>query len=138
MTPLERLQRRSTVREDGCWTWNGCVGSKGYGSIALNGKSVLVHRLAYELLVGPIPDGLQIDHRCHNDDRSCSGGKCDHRICWRPDHLEAVAGKENVRRRWQGNAAPTPYVPTERDLHDRAAYAALIEEFFSHIGRATA
>lgn len=47
-----------------CWLWTGCLNSCGYGCWAVNGKSQLTHRLAYEALVGPIPEGLTIDHLC--------------------------------------------------------------------------
>lgn len=98
-TPIERLQRKSTVDPDGCWVWNGTVNNRGYGCIGVNGKVVLVHRLAHHLLVGPIPDGLQVDHLCHNDTSGCLGElACLHRRCWRPDHLEAVSGKVNRDR----------------------------------------
>lgn len=69
-----------------CWAWQNCVNSRGYGCIAVAGKSQLTHRVAYELLVGPIPDGLQIDHLCTN------------KRCCNPAHLEPVTGKVNVGR----------------------------------------
>lgn len=53
---------------------------------AWHGKDVLVHRKVYELLVGPIPDGMTIDHLCRN------------RKCCNPDHLEVVTMRENVLR----------------------------------------
>ncbi len=46
----------------------------------------MVHRVTYETFVGPIPEGLEIDHLCRN------------RLCCNPVHLEAVTRKENVRR----------------------------------------
>jgi hypothetical protein len=100
VTALERLHRRSTIDPDGCWIWNGCVNNRGYGCIANGaGKTVLVHRFAHELLVGPLTPGLQVDHICHNS-ADCPGGNgCAHRRCWRPDHLEQVTGRENCRRR---------------------------------------
>jgi len=71
---------------DFCWAWTGCLNSRGYGCVAVNGKSQLAHRRAYELLVGPIAAGLQIDHLCRN--------KC----CCNPDHLEPVDPKTNMAR----------------------------------------
>lgn len=69
-----------------CWGWQNCTNSRGYGCVAVKGKSQLAHRVAYILLVGPISDGLQIDHLCLN------------RRCCNPDHLEAVTAAVNIRR----------------------------------------
>lgn len=67
-----------------CWVWTAKIGSGGYGRFWLDGKDALAHRVAYRLLVGPIPGGLEIDHVCKN------------RRCVR--HLEAVTSRENTRR----------------------------------------
>ena len=86
---VERFEAK-IVRSDGCWTWTGHHNRKGYGAfgIKLNEKwtSEPIHRIAYELWVGPIPKGRQIDHLCRN------------RGCCRPDHLEVVTAAENSRR----------------------------------------
>lgn len=81
------------LKTDGCWLWTGPTTNGGYGKI----KAKLAHRLAYEELVGRIPDGLEIDHLCRNI------------LCVRPDHLEAVTHDENMRRATPGanNAAKT-------------------------------
>lgn len=71
---------------DFCWAWTGCLNSRGYGCWAVNGKSQLTHRVAYILLVGEIPDGLQVDHLCGN------------KRCCNPDHLEAVTDAVNKSR----------------------------------------
>lgn len=77
---------RVTVSETGCWTWTGPL-SKGYG----RHRGQLAHRVSYEMHVGPIPEGLTIDHTCHNSDQTCDGGEtCEHRRCVNPAHLEAV------------------------------------------------
>ncbi len=80
------MQAKILLTTDGCWYWTGAVTSKGYGSVAAGGKVVSTHRRAYELLVGPIPDGLQIDHLCEN------------KRCCNPAHLEAVTGLVNMSR----------------------------------------
>lgn len=78
-----------------CWTWRGVITRRGYG--AISGR--LAHRVVYELLVGTIPDGLQLDHLCHTEDRACAGGdSCLHRRCVNPDHMEPVTQAENTRR----------------------------------------
>lgn len=70
-----------------CWTWTGARNPKGYGSVA-NGRggSMLAHRKAYEHIVGPIPDGLTIDHLCLN------------KACVNPAHMEPVTRGENNSR----------------------------------------
>lgn len=84
----ENMRRKITVVGE-CWEWWGAKNSSGYGSMT-NGKggSALAHRRAYEIAVGPIPEGLQIDHLCLN------------KICVRPEHLEAVTARENLRRQY--------------------------------------
>lgn len=71
-----------------CQVWGSCVGGNGYGHIWLQGKAVPVHRVAYELWVGPLTVEDQVDHidLCRNP------------LCINPAHLEAVTGEENTRR----------------------------------------
>lgn len=71
----------------GCWEWRGKIDkSTGYGRFKMGGKSPTAHRLSYEWSVGPIPDGLVIDHLCRN------------RRCVNPAHLEPVTQQVNVLR----------------------------------------
>lgn len=72
------------TKTETCWLFDR-LASNGYGYIKADGISN-AHRLAYELLVGPIPDGLQIDHLCRV------------RNCVNPDHLEPVTAWENTMR----------------------------------------
>lgn len=74
-------------KSDGCWEWKAALTLAGYGKVQLpSGKTGAAHRLAYERVNGPIPEGLVIDHLCRN------------KKCVRPDHLEAVTVKENTVR----------------------------------------
>lgn len=74
------------VPDGECQRWTGAHIRTGYGQISIDGKRRAVHRVAYEIHNGPIPDGYEIDHRCSTRD------------CIRIDHLEAVTHLENVRR----------------------------------------
>lgn len=75
-----------TVSEQGCWLWAGKVGARGYAVVHFNGKQRLAHRVYWEFVNGPIPDGLVIDHLCSN------------RSCVNPAHMELVLRAENNRR----------------------------------------
>lgn len=69
-----------------CWIWSGKPRPDGYGKVYIKGKGFYVHRVVYEILVGKIPKGRQLDHLCRN------------RICVNPKHLEPVTNRENVLR----------------------------------------
>jgi hypothetical protein len=69
-----------------CWLWTAST-RNGYGQIARgDGRVDYAHRLSYEMAHGAIPPGLNIDHLCRQP------------LCVRPDHLEAVTQRENLRR----------------------------------------
>ena len=80
--------------ETGCWLWTRCTGHGGYAVLVIgraNGKklSQLAHRFAYQLLRGPIPDGLVLDHLCSNP------------ICLNPTRVEPVTQHVNVIRAYR-------------------------------------
>lgn len=85
-----------------CWVWPGARHSEGYGIVMIDGSTRFVHRLAYQLHVGPIQRSHQVDHVCHSlaaQAGQCDGGaSCLHRACWNPAHLEAVSSRENSMR----------------------------------------
>lgn len=83
----------------GCRLWDGATYPSGYGCFLYNKSNTGAHRASYEMYVGPIPEGLEIDHTCHTNDLSCPGGvTCKHRRCVTPEHLEPVTGKVNCLR----------------------------------------
>ena len=84
---IETLPEKYIITPTGCWEWQGSTDGRGYGCVGMDGRKVSVHRLTYTWFVGPIPDGLEIDHLCRNI------------LCCNPDHLEAVTMAENMRRR---------------------------------------
>lgn len=85
-----RLLARSVGSASGCWLFTGYADAQGYSRLFDGNEKRLVHRLAYEVFVGPIPDGLQIDHVRERG--------CVHRNCVNPAHLEAVTPWENTMR----------------------------------------
>lgn len=93
--PRNLIERRES-QPNGCIHWTGLIDRDGYGQVTVNRKHRQAHRLAYELWVGPIPAGHQIDHACHNEDESCAGGSsCLHRRCVNPEHLRPSTSREN-------------------------------------------
>lgn len=93
---MERLLSRIEIDDDGCWVWTGSTINSGYGQLRHRQVgSSLVHRIAYENLVGPVGPGLVLDHLCRV------------RRCCNPDHLEPVTQQQNLLRGVGTNAAKT-------------------------------
>lgn len=88
------------VLANGCWEWTGAVWANGYGktSVYVHGTR-LAHRAFYIEHIGPLPEGMDVDHRCHNADPGCiRGPECPHRRCVNFDHLEPVPRQTNLIR----------------------------------------
>lgn len=99
LTDADRFWAKVAKRgPDDCWPWLAQL-VRGYGYMSIGNRPKIAHRVAYELLVAPIPPGLELDHLCHTSDPSCVGGEtCPHRRCVNPAHLEPVTKTENLRR----------------------------------------
>jgi len=104
-----RITSKVRYTDTGCWEWTGWRKSDGYA--LLNDRTYgnrRAHRVAYETFVGPIPDGLHLDHLCRN------------RSCVNPAHLEPVTARENLRRGngWAGRNARVTACPQGHDYDD--------------------
>lgn len=84
-TSLEEKFTRRVISSPDCLLWTG-ANIKGYGHIGHRGQSLKAHRVAWERVYGPIPDGLQVDHLCRV------------RLCVNPAHMELVTREENLAR----------------------------------------
>ena len=90
----ERLERQCIPEPNsGCWLWTGAIYASGYGGLQHKGRSQYAHRVSYEIFVGPIPNGHDIDHLCRL------------RLCVNPEYLQAVTRRENLLRSWRAAIA---------------------------------
>jgi hypothetical protein len=94
---LDRFMKFVSVssEKEGCWEWIGGRTGRGYGGFWIDGRTIQAHRVSYEHFVGPISEGLQLDHLCRN------------RGCVNPKHVEAVTCQENLVRGISHNGSKT-------------------------------
>jgi len=91
---IQRLMNRVVFGVTDCWHFCGTRNQFGYGRLTVGGRMQVVHRLSYELFVGPIPDGLSVLHRCDNPS------------CINPEHLWLGTYQDNSRDCWAKKRHP--------------------------------
>jgi len=85
--PVQQRFWDKVNKTDSCWEWTAGTNPAGYGRFRFNERVMMSHRVSYELIIGPIPDGLLLDHMCHN------------KVCVNPEHLRPVTSKQNGEHR---------------------------------------
>jgi hypothetical protein len=83
---IEKRFWNHVVKTDYCWYWVGARRGRGYGTAKIDGHLKQAHRVAYSMIVGPIRDGMTLDHLCRN------------KLCVNPRHLEQTTMAVNVAR----------------------------------------
>lgn len=101
MATIESLKQRLRV-SGSRWLFTGCVNNNGYGQIRHNGKTMLAHRVAYELITGEEPNGVLLH-------------TCDTPLCCNPEHLTVGTQMDNLQdMRNKGRGVNHPHVPGEK------------------------
>lgn len=81
----------------GCWLWTAIKGHTGYAQVGIGKRTgARAHKVIYEMLIGPVPKGLELDHLCRT------------RACVNPYHLEPVTHQQNMRRGFFGSKQTCP------------------------------
>lgn len=96
-TPAEDRFWPKVQKTETCWLWTGCRTARGYGRFMFNRRVQPAHRVSYQLLVGPIPEGTELDHLCRV------------KHCVRPEHLDPVPHQVNVQRGLAGQHTAIRY-----------------------------
>lgn len=115
-------KRIQPISESGCWIWTGATNGVGYGDVRVPDGRALAHRLAFEAVNGPIPDGVMIRHRC------------DIPSCVNPAHLLPGSQVDNMadmrarERQSRGERRPTSKLTAGlvREIRRRATSGATI------------
>lgn len=95
--PLKSRFWKNVQRSEGCWIWDGSLNESGYGIIGYQKETLRAHRVSWELHMGSIPEGMQIDHKCRN------------RQCVNPDHLRIATQKQNSENTTSRKGAISEY-----------------------------
>lgn len=83
----ERIEQKFIPEPNsGCWLWLGHRNRDGYGRVQIGGQAKNAHVIVYRFLIGPVPQGMELDHKCRV------------RCCVNPSHLEPVTHRENMLR----------------------------------------
>lgn len=100
-TDYKRFEEKILPLPNGCYKWTSYIDPTGYARFRFRNKSVLAHRFIWELENGPVPEGFDVGHKCHDEavkNGLCSGGKtCLHRSCTNLNHLELQSRLHNIR-----------------------------------------
>ena len=110
--PLEERFWSRVEKTDGCWKWHGSK-HKGYGLISKNGSLAKVHRVSYELHIGPIPEGMHVLHKCDNPE------------CSNPDHLFLGNHADNMKDMFDKRRHPSFTKPENYAKGEKAPSAKL-------------
>lgn len=82
---IEGIQSKCKILKCGCIQWMGKIRRDGYGVMTIRHKKKAIHRLAYELFVGDIPEDMCVCHKCNN------------KLCIHPEHLYLADHGTNIR-----------------------------------------